>query len=88
MFDRGRGWQGFPQDKIIASRSVFIAGHIIVILISIFSISKYIFNHLPELDINLVNQELKLAGTAGYKGLGKTLDGGLIYRLCICLGWM
>ena len=85
MFDRGRGWQGFPQDTIIASRSVFIAGHIIVILISIFSISKYIFNHLPVLDIN---QELKLAGTAAYKGLGKTLDGGLIYRLCICLGWM
>ena len=38
--------QGFPQEKIIAGRSVFIAGHTAIF---IFSIVPYIFNLLMDI---------------------------------------
>ena len=52
----------FPQDKIIAGCSVFIAGHMTISGL-IFSIFLYIFNHLLAIK----------AGRSGIKILGETL---------------
>ena len=64
------GRQGFPQDKIIAGRSVFIAGHMAMSgLIFSMYLNIFLTTYWP---LKLVDQELKPVDTAGFKGLGKT----------------
>ena len=69
--------QGFPRDKIIAGCSVFIAGHMTIsgLIFSIFLTTYW--------TLKPVDQELKPVGTAGFKGLRKTLCAPCNFSLCL-----